>query len=419
MDITVTVPGAGFARGTEALRQDLIDKRNDDLSNLPVARIFEFIQLTQSNQSAQRKLLRRGSFERVGPNVFRNSARRNFNERLRDIGPNLDSILLSISKTLTLNIEVTEVGELITFLVDETDSKVLISFDEPPAPGFGRSFILKTVEGRLNSWSYRMVGEFDEDQVVVIVVDLTLSASVRFAASTSFKSLNVPGLILRPSTIQRVHGREEIAANGLFSACECECCQAKPNRRPHRCPEDEVALGLRLRCVVVSDNNAASLRNQFQQDLRASQILFSREVDMVLSDGGTTSFEDPVSSTFQALDASKRLTPEAQRVLNKYLPATVPNTITCIYVTSLVGNTLGVARIDNILNPWLFVEIGANNVTLSHEIGHVLGLQHVTDNLTRNLMNGSATDDELKTDQVKTMRCSQLNKVLPAQALTG
>lgn len=419
MDVTITIPGAGFARGTEALRQDLIEKRNDDTSDLPVARIFDFIQLTQPNERAQRKLLRRGSFERVGANTFRNGVRRSFNERLRDIGPNLDSILLSISKTLTLNVEVTDVGELITLVVDETDSKVLISFDEPPAPGFGRSFILKSVEGRLNSWTYRMVGEFDQDQVVVIVVDLTVSASVRFAPASSFKSLNVPALILRPSTIQTVHAQDKVAANGLLSACECNCCQTLSGRRPHRCPEDGVALGLTLRCVVIANNNAAAISNQFERDLRASQALFSREVDTVLSDGGTTSFEDPVSSVFQALDASGRRTTELQGVLDKYLPATVANTITCIYVTSLVGNTLGVAEIDNIVNPWLFVELGANNVTLSHEIGHVLGLRHVTDNLTRNLMNSSATDDELNTDQIKSMRCSPLNRALPAHNLTG
>lgn len=419
MDITISVPGAGFARGTEALRQDLIDKRNDDTADLPVARIFEFIQLTQSNQRAQHKLLRRGSLDRISPNKFRNSARRSFNERLRDIGPNLDSILLSISKTLTLDVEVTEMGELITLVVDESDSKVLISFDEPPAPGFGRSFVLKTVEGRLNSWSYHMVGEFDESQVVVIVVDLTVSASVRFTPATSFKSLNAPALILRPSTIERVSSQEEIAAKGLFSACECECCKIRPGRRRRRCPEDGLALGLTLRCVVVADNNDAFLRTQFQQDLRASQALFSSKVDTVLSNGGTKLYEDPVSSTFSALNASRRLTPEAKEVLNKYLPATVPNTITCIYVTSLVGSTSGVAWIDNTVNPWLFVELGANNVTLSHEIGHVLGLRHVTDNLTRNLMNSSATDDELNADQIKSMRCSPLTKVLPAQALTG
>jgi len=409
MEVAITIPGAGFATGAEELRQELMNRRKDDTADLPISRIFDFIRLTPQNQKSQRKLIRRGTFERVSPERFRNRSRRSFSERLKDIGPNLDSVVLSISRTLTLDATISNTGELLTLVIVPGESTVLVAFDEPPSPGFGRSFVVEKIEARLNSWTYRMVSEFDPDQVVNVVVDMTVEAIVRFAPQTNFRSLSAPALILRPSVIEPIEPTAAARVRGLRAGCKCECCSTfRP--RPFPCPEPNVPLRLTLRCVVVADNNAANLQNLFQQHLGFSQQLFANQLDTTLQDGGTNTFNDPTRSTFPPLTTDDRLTTEAQDLLDRYLPATVPNTITCLYVTSMVGNTAGLAQVNNVENPWLIVELGANNVTLSHEIGHVLGLNHVPVSQRDNLMHEAATRDGLQADQIATMRCSPLNE---------
>ena len=93
MVLQITIPGKPFARSAEALRQDLILKRMDlEVEEFPVARIFDFIRLSESNLAAQKKLARRGSFVRSQSDDarFHNRARRSFSERLKVPADSLD-----------------------------------------------------------------------------------------------------------------------------------------------------------------------------------------------------------------------------------------------------------------------------------------------------------------------------------------
>ncbi|MFC1672747.1 matrixin family metalloprotease [Pseudomonadota bacterium] len=413
------IPGKGFAKSVEALRQELLEVTGSSLESYPIKRIFDFITLTDNNRKIQEQLIARGDLVRKQGGVFRNRARRALSERMRDIGPELEGINLYIPRHIELEFKV-PIGEgVLTITPLQTGRHIFIEFDKPPAPGFGTSFVLEAIKADALGWRYQFTEEFNENSRVDIFVDLSIEAGVYAGRRSNFPALDKPVLLAREVGEA---GRAAKSLGAAISRCPCDCCTPKtPN--PTKCPPANARLEIALRTVILvaHESHGSILEARAQSWLAKTQSLFSQNSNLTITDAGARVIVD---SAFLDIDPGEcylgQPSADTLALFDKYYGTPQDNTVVAFVLRSLSGSTVGCAAYPparpgpgNIKSrPGFTMEYSSDEWVHAHELGHVLGLFHVDnqDNLMWEYTNITNLPPDLDGSQISKLRCSPYNR---------
>lgn len=395
--IIIVIPGRQFQFGVESLRQELRSVLLNPGVSLPISRLFEFIELTEGNQSLKDNLLRRGSFVRDTSNTFENIGR-TIDQQVYDIGPELSGIGLYISRTVKIN--ATFVDDIVRVTpIDST--RILLIFDKPPAPGYGQRFVLDGIEGRLERWIYRFHEDLNPINRIEIVVDMTLS----LIAKVQRKHDDFHGR--RLSVVRELRPASSALTGG---GCECNCCSS-PKKRD--CPPGNVNLELKLRCFVLLDNNErfATFQQSVHRQIDAMISLYAT-CRITINVVAITEVTDPAFLIINPGDCVRgRVSPDTNNLFQRYWRFMQPGEVAAFVVRQVVGLAGCASHPDGQRGFIMDRTIGdPRDSVMGHELGHVLSLNHVPDR--KNLMWGTDGNPiidpppDLYADQVDAIRCN-------------
>lgn len=376
------IPGRHFSRSLAELRNELILQFQGD-SPLPLERIFEFIQLTEANKSLQRALVRRGSFEKIGPQSWANRGRI-INRVMHDIGQQLDKLRLYIPREVSFT--TSESGDALTLNLGS--SRILVIFFEPPAPGVGQRFVITSLRIEDTKWRFIGINDDDHTEKIEIVVDLEVEPQGFRRPRSDIRGFEKSNVLLQ--------SRPKLASSGQ----NCTCCNSFEAARPLPVAGPRVVT-LHAKLTV---DPTRDLKGQIE-DL--NKMFAAADIRVELA-----SVERLDLPEFLDVDIGRcvrgEVTDEQRRLFTTVRNGVDVDEVCFYWVRSTVPNYSGCAAHPPTL-PSFLVTNSASPWTLAHELGHVLGLIHVTDR--DNLMSTPTAwitnpPPDLNDDQILVMRSS-------------
>lgn len=381
------IPGRHFSRSLAELRNELILQFQGD-GPLPLERVFDFIQLTTANESLQRKLVRRGSFEKTASGSWANRGRI-INEVMHDIGQQIDKLRLYVPRDVEF--ETVESGDALT--LDLGSSRILVIFFEPPAPSVGQRFVITSLRIEDTKWRYFGVNDDDPTQDIEIVVDLELEVQGFRRPRSDFKGFERSNVLLQ--------SRPKLA----FSNRNCTCCNAFEAAKPPPAPGPRIVT---LHAKLIDEPT-----HDLDDQIRAMNDVFAAsEITVELASVEDLVEEENVEE-FRDLEVgecrSGIVTDEQARLFREVRDNVEADEVCLYWVRTTVPDLAGCAAHPDGL-PSFVVTRAASPWTLAHELGHVLGLIHVND--SDNLMFTPTADitnppPDLTQNQVVIMRSSE------------
>lgn len=343
------IPGRHFSRSLAELRNELILQFQGDVP-LPLERIFDFIQLTTANESLQRKLVRRGTFVKSGTASWVNRGRI-INEVMHDIGQQLDKLRLYVPRDVVF--EIVESGDALT--LELSNSRILVIFFEPPAPGVGQRFVITSLRIEDTKWRYFGVNDDEPTQQIEIVVDLEVEPLGFRRPKSDFKGFERSNVLLQ--------SRPKLASSGQ----NCTCCNSFQPIRPR--PADGPRL-VTLHAKIIEEPP----RSIEDQVASMNQIFAVADIRVELA--GIERLDLP---EFRDVDVGRcvsgEVTDEQRRLFMTVRNGVGTNDVCLYWVRSTVPSYAGCAAHPPEL-PSFLVTNSASPWTLAHELGHVLGLGH-------------------------------------------
>ena len=400
-EIVLTIPGLPFQLSAERLRQELLALLAEEVERFAVARIFEFIALTERNRGLQERLVARGDFERQDDGTYLNRGA-TIDRKVYDLGPDIQELRLYVPRRLSLAVR-REGDDLL--VVPTEGSRVLAVFDAEPLPGAGRQFVLDRIEGTLERWHYRFHNDFDPESVVLILVDLTL------AGVSSVVREPDPLRGRRLSLVRQLVAAESLAAIG---PCACDCCKGFEPAKPGGCPNPAAHLRLRFRCIVLLDRSESyeSFRVWVERQINAMTALYAEQrvaIELV----ALQTFVDPARLRIDPGQCFRgRPSADTRELFSAYAGEVGAGEIVGFIVRQVVGLAGCAAHPDG--QPGFVMDrtiSDPRDSVMGHELGHVLSLVHVPDR--RNLMwgdDGAVIVDpppDLNADQIRSLRCQR------------
>lgn len=388
------IPGKPFARSLAELRNEMAVQLAGE-GPFPLATVFEFITLTEANQSLQKALVDRGEFVRTAEMLWRNTGRI-INKVMYDIGQQLDHLRLYVPREVTFALS--NEDEVIT--LDLSPSRILVIFFEPPAPGVGQRFVITALTIEESRWSYSGVNDDDSSQTIEIVVDLTLEPQSFRRPKSDFRGFEKSNVLLqsRPKVLQ--------------SGTDCTCCNSFKPVRPRPAP------GARL--ITLHAKVIFEPPRSVEGQVAAMNTVFSAAGIQV----ELASIERLNLSEFLDVDIGEcrrgQVTEEQRRLFTTVRGGVGANHICAYWVRSIGNPVIGCAAHPAGLPSLIMTQYGTQWV-LAHEVGHVLGLSHVSssDNLMFETDPATNPPPDLTSDQIVTMRSSRWAPLRKQTLLAG
>jgi hypothetical protein len=375
------IPGRHFSRSLAELRNELI-LQFEGSGPIPLERVFDFIQLTTANESLQRKIVRRGSFEKTASGSWANRGRI-INEIVHDIGQQLDKLRLYVPRDVEF--EIIENSDTLT--LDLSTSRILVIFFEPPAPGVGQRFVITSLRIEDTKWRYFGVNDDDPTQDIEIVVDLEVEPQGFRRPKSDFLGFEKSNVLLQ--------SRPRLASSGQ----NCTCCNSfQPNRPP---PADGPRL-VTLHAKIIHEPP------RLVEDQVASMNQVFAVADIRVELGSVERLNLP---EFLDVDIGRcvrgEVTDEQRRLFTTVRAGVAANHICAYWVRSIGFPTIGCAAHPPNLPSLLMTSFGSQWV-LAHEVGHVLGLNHEANQDNLMFARDSITNPppDLNSNQILVMRSS-------------
>ncbi|WP_447785297.1 zinc-dependent metalloprotease family protein [Pseudomonas germanica] len=378
----IKVPGATFQRSMEAMRLNLNTLATDRLA-ISFDIFFNYFSLAGNNSSLTKQLRDRGSFYSSGANSYVNLGNV-ISGTIYDIGPDRRQMTLYIAPQLTVSFSSTASELDISF----GDGEILLGIDELPEElGYGTSFVLRRI--LWNAAGARYFAEEDglPENRLEIFVDVTLNETVFVAG--------IRGLLKRDAMPVRLSWR--LAEGG--------CCNGFQVKEPPRGP---LCVNLHARLVTNANVDVARLI------AATNEIFNTRNVTIHLAT--TERLNLPQFFDLEVGQCvSNEFTAEQSELYQQHRGQAGANDICAFFVDSLTsntGNVIGCAAHPPGVPSLAVMVTGTTQWCLAHEIGHVLGLSHVdqsnTDNLMRPIDQFTNPPPDLTPGQGGTMRWSRL-----------
>jgi hypothetical protein len=375
------IPGRHFSRSLAELRNELILQFQGS-GPLPLERVFDFIQLTTANESLQRKIIHRGSFEQTASGSWANRGRI-INEVMHDIGQQLDRLRLYVPRDVEF--EIIENGDTLT--LELSTSRILVIFFEPPAPGVGQRFVITSLRIEDTKWRYFGINDDDPTQDIEIVVDLELEPQGFRRPKSDFRGFEKSNVLLK--------SRPRLASSGQ----NCTCCNSfQPNRRR---PADGPRL-VTLHAKIIHQPP----RPVEDQVASMNQVFAAADIRVELG-----SVERLNLPEFLDVDIGRcfrgEVTDEQRRLFTTVRDGVATTHICAYWVRSIGFPTIGCAAHPPNLPSLLMTSFGSQWV-LAHEVGHVLGLNHEANQDNLMFARDSITNPppDLNSNQILVMRSS-------------
>ena len=375
------IPGKPFARSLAELRDELTVLLPGDRP-FPLARVFDFVTLTDANQALQHALERRGNFVKTTGTTWCNSGRI-INKVMHDVGQHLDRLRLYVPREIAF--EFANEDEVIT--LDLRSTRILVIFFEPPAPGIGQRFVITTLRIEESRWSYIGINDDDRTQKIEVVVDLLVEPQRFRRPKSDFRGFERSKVLLQ--------SRPKL----LVSGANCTCCNSFQPAKP--LPAD----GPRL--VTLHAKVMFKPRIPIESQVNAMNTVFAA-ADIRVELASVEVLDLP---EFLDVDIGRcflgEVTDEQHRLFTTVRNGVGPNDVCAYWVRSIGYPTIGCAAHPRALPSLIMTRYGSQWV-LAHEVGHVLGLLHVgsSDNLMFCADAVTNPPPDLTSDQVVTMRSS-------------
>lgn len=364
------ISGSVWREASSMIQLELSDAV-DSGSSYPIERIFQFIELTQANEDLKNRLISRGSFEPKGGGTYENRGIP-ISQAVTDIHQDIGRVGLFIPR----NARVTVSGDLIVRIAPERRHRVVLSFrDRPPTAGFGRRFSLIDIEFTEDGVTYQFVDQADEERILVLFVDYSLSPedsteSSLFASTKNDSNTHTGIQVFSTASMSRFQAASLISANALSDG-PCPCCNPV-GEVPKPCfdPGGDLEVKIHLRTLVAPYYSIAAQVNATNEIFSSAGISCS-----VISD---ESLNLPHLNHYDAGPCSSRGNSPDQIELSQYRDGAGSNEIVIYWVDSIDSNIGALAGCAASLagKPMVVMSKSASQYVLAHEIGHVLDLGH-------------------------------------------
>jgi hypothetical protein len=171
----IVIPGAAFLNEMEAMRRRLASFLNAE-DPVPFQLFFDHFELTAENKTLKNKLLRRGSFAIVA-GQYKNSGSA-ISHTLKNIGPNLDQAELYVPRSLNVAHKLSGSDVRFEFVA----ARPLLELSRvPPELGIGRRFYFATLHWDAAGALYSFEQEDDPTNILELFVDVS-QTQVKFLA---------------------------------------------------------------------------------------------------------------------------------------------------------------------------------------------------------------------------------------------
>src|ERR1043165_2075623 len=391
----IKVPGKVFKESMDAMRGRMIERAAAG-EPVPIQIFFDYFRLTASNQTLGEKLRARGTFVPIGT-AYRNVGNL-IDEIIRDIGPERRQMTLYVGPTLLVETALSPAQSpdtlTFTFADDNDGNNLMLGVDQlPPALGFGTSFVLRKIVWDTTGTRYIATEDGVPDHQLEIFVDASLEDMIFLSGLHGFSGLTSNPVRMIPMAL----------------AGECGGCCGGFCAKPRPAPEGELCVNVHAKIIVPPSLSIQDQVTATNGVFRAARVTIHLASVETLN---LPQFEDLDVGTC----VSGTVTPEQDTLFRQFRANAGPNDICAYWVrtmTSNTGTTIGCAAHPAGV-PALAL-MGSNSMTpwvLAHEIGHVLGLSHVNQSDTNNLMRPvdsfSNPPPVLNSGQIDGMRWSDL-----------
>ncbi len=364
--LVVTFPGSAFKAQMLSLQKILANtvKRQEVL---PISVIMSYVNLTASNFKLNQKLIERGNLIPKG-NILSNEYTSTLYERLYDTGEQLKEIYLQFPKKVKIKITEPAANELI---MDFTagSNVIVIAKGLPESTGLSESFIMESIRFHSDGNETILKEEFG-DGIIKILVDYTKPMDSRLLVKyegNSFKS--------------------RFFNTVATTLTDDPCCPGGPVTRPR---EGRGIIDIHVKIIY-----PLSIPFQTQVD-HANVWLDAYNLEIRVK--SVTNLQH--LTQFQTLDL--RLANPSQSCLRGQT-SLEQNDLYKNYRGPLPANEIAVYFVHDTIPayggcasyppgfPSAVLTTSINNYVLPHELGHVLGLNHVNNDyqiMTQNNLSG-------------------------------
>ena len=376
------LPGAAFDISLQAMKRNM---RMAALAGdaVPFDMFFIYFDLTPSNATLKNALLARGSFVPIGGATAYHNVGPLIDYTITDLGPDHRTVSLFVGPAVTVEWTVTGTALELTF----GDGQVLLGVDQiPPELGFGTSFVLSSIVWDDGGVKYNAVEDGVPDHSLTLFVDVSLT----------------DGAFLKSN----LRGRSPSARLRLLSrslALDAPCCSGfEAKKYP---PSGPLCINLHVKILVAPNLSIAD-------QIRAMNDIYAPgQVTVRLQSTETLTLHDLEDLDVGACRTDTLTGEQATLFRNRKNAAAID--VCAYWVRNLIGgsgNFIGCASHPRGVPALAITGTQTTRYCLAHEMGHVLGLNHVPESDHHNLMR--PIDDytnpppALTSDQFETMRWS-------------
>lgn len=376
----IVIPGAAFLDEMEAMRVRLASFLNAK-DDIPFQLFFDHFELTAENKSLKNKLLRRGSFGWTGAQYKNNGSA--ISHTLKNIGPTLDQAELYVPRAIHVAHNLAGSDLKFEFLAD----RPLIELSRVPLElGIGRRFLFASLSWDKSGALYSFVQEDDPSNVLELLVDVSQS-QIKFLAD---------GALLGLRSRLRLAMAHTFAGGGCCSGFEVIEDLAPPGPL----------------CFVLHAKVLAPPVISIEDQIAAVNATFAvADVSVTLGSVEYLNLPDLVELDVGGCQSGE--VTDEQIALFRHRNFAAARDVCAYWVQTLqgTGNWLGCA--SHPAGVWALAAeaSGGTPYLLAHELGHVLGINHVREDCLAyapELMNScdsySSPPPDLSAWEVETLR---------------